>query len=79
VLCPAAVRHAFDHFAKAYWMTRNPAPKAVVDAVLKKSLDAGDYQSALAAASGEYWMAISASGPSATWARQYRFCASLFA
>jgi cyclohexadienyl dehydratase len=45
VLCPAAVRHAFDHFAKAYWMTRNPAPKAAVDAVLKKSLDAGDYQS----------------------------------
>jgi cyclohexadienyl dehydratase len=52
VLCSAAVPQAFDHFAKACWMTRDPALKAAVDAVLKKSLDAGDYQRALAAAAG---------------------------
>jgi cyclohexadienyl dehydratase len=53
VLCPAAVSNSFDHFDKAYWMTRDPALKAAVDAALKKSLDAGEYQKALAAAAGE--------------------------
>jgi cyclohexadienyl dehydratase len=43
VLCPAAVTHAFDHFQKAFWMTRDPPLKAAVDGVLKKSLAAGDY------------------------------------
>jgi cyclohexadienyl dehydratase len=52
VLCPAVVPNTFDHFDKAYWMTRDPALKAAVDAVLKKSLDAGDYQRALAAIAG---------------------------
>jgi cyclohexadienyl dehydratase len=49
-LCPAAMPQAFDHFDKAYWMTRDPALKAAIDAVVKKSLDAGDYQRALAEA-----------------------------
>jgi cyclohexadienyl dehydratase len=53
VLCAAAVPDAFDHFDKAYWMTRDEALKAAVDAVLKKKLDAGDYQKALAAAAGQ--------------------------
>jgi len=50
LLCPAAVPDAFDHFDKAYWMTHDQALKAAVDAVVTKSLDAGDYQRALAAA-----------------------------
>jgi cyclohexadienyl dehydratase len=50
VLCPAKVRDTFDHFDKAYWMTRDPALKAAVDAVVRKSLDAGEYQRALAGA-----------------------------
>ncbi len=53
LLCPAAVPDAFDHFSKAYWMTRDRALKAAVDAVVTKSLDAGDYRRALAAAAGE--------------------------
>jgi cyclohexadienyl dehydratase len=53
VLCPALVSNSFDHFDKAYWMTRDPALKAAVDAALKKSLDAGAYQKALAAAAGQ--------------------------
>ncbi len=53
LLCPAVVPDAFDHFNKAYWMTRDQALKAAVDAVVKKSLGAGDYQRALAAAAGE--------------------------
>jgi cyclohexadienyl dehydratase len=53
LLCPAAVPDAFDHFNKAYWMTRDRALKAAVDAAVTKSLDAGDYQRALAAAAGE--------------------------
>ena len=53
VLCPAAVPRAFDHFDKAYWMTPDPSLKAAVDAVLKQSLDAGDYQRALAAPAGK--------------------------
>jgi len=53
VLCPAAVSRAFDHFDKAYWMTPDPSLKAAVDAVLKQSLDAGDYQRALAAPAGK--------------------------
>jgi cyclohexadienyl dehydratase len=48
VLCPAAVTQAFDQFDKAYWMTRDPALKATIDAVLRKSLEAGDYKRALA-------------------------------
>jgi len=50
VLCPAAVRDTFDHFDKAYWMTRDGELKSAVDAWLKKSLDAGEYQRALQAA-----------------------------
>lgn len=53
LLCPAAVPDAFDHFDKAYWMTRDQALKAAVDAVVTKSLDAGDYRRALAAAARE--------------------------
>jgi hypothetical protein len=41
-LCPAAVPHAFDHFDKACWVTRDPPLKAAVDAALKKSLEAGE-------------------------------------
>ena len=44
VLCPADVPQAFDHFVKAYWMTPDPPLKAAVDAVVTKSLNAGDYQ-----------------------------------
>jgi cyclohexadienyl dehydratase len=50
VLCPAAVSAPFDHFDKAYWMTHDEALKAAVDTALKKKLDAGDYEKALAAA-----------------------------
>ena len=53
ILCPAAVADSFDHLDKAYWMTRDPALKAAVDDWLTKSLAAGDYQNALAAAAGE--------------------------
>jgi len=49
VLCPAAVTHAFDYFEKAFWMTRDPPLKDAVDAVLKKSLEAGDWLHDLAA------------------------------
>lgn len=51
-LCPAGVPEPFNHFDNAYWMTRDSALKAAVDAVVKKSLDAGDYQRALAGAVG---------------------------
>ena len=50
VLCPAAVADSFDHFDKAYWMTRDPALKTAVDTWLTQSLAAGDYQKALATA-----------------------------
>jgi cyclohexadienyl dehydratase len=50
VLCPAAVSAPFDHFDKAYWMTRDPALKAAVDAWLDPALRAGQYDQALAAA-----------------------------
>ena len=50
ILCPAAVAGPFDHFDKAYWMTRDPALKEAVDAWLKRSLAAGQYDKALAAA-----------------------------
>ena len=53
VLCPAAVPEPFDHFDKAYWMTRDDALKAAVDAVLKKEVGAGAYQKALAAAADQ--------------------------
>ena len=45
--------NAFDYFEKAFWMTRDPPLKAAVDAVPKKSLEAGDYQRALAAPAGK--------------------------
>jgi cyclohexadienyl dehydratase len=41
---------SFDHFDKAYWMTRDPALKEAVDAWLRASLAAGQYDKALAAA-----------------------------
>jgi len=50
VLCPADVADSFDHFDKAYWMTRDKALKSAVDAWLEKALKSGDYQKALAAA-----------------------------
>jgi cyclohexadienyl dehydratase len=50
VLCPAAVKDSFDHADKAYWMTKDAALKAAVDAWLVKALAAGDYDKALAAA-----------------------------
>jgi cyclohexadienyl dehydratase len=50
VLCPAAVPDSFDHFDKAYWMTRDPALKAAVDAWLAGALAAGQYEKALAEA-----------------------------
>lgn len=53
VLCPAAVPEPFDHFNKAYWMTRDPALKAAVDSALNKRLSVGDYQKALAAAADD--------------------------
>ncbi|HEX3441606.1 MAG TPA: transporter substrate-binding domain-containing protein [Pseudolabrys sp.] len=53
VLCPAAVADSFDHFDKAYWMTRDSVLKNAVDAWLEKALKAGDYQKALAAAADD--------------------------
>jgi cyclohexadienyl dehydratase len=53
VLCPAAVADSFEHFDKAYWMTRDKALKDAVDAWLEKALKAGDYQKALAAAADD--------------------------
>jgi cyclohexadienyl dehydratase len=53
VLCPAAVTDSFDHFDKAYWMTRDAALKDAVDAWLRQSLAAGDYAKALAAAGSD--------------------------
>jgi cyclohexadienyl dehydratase len=50
ILCPAVVPDSFDHFDKAYWMTRDPALKQAVDAWLKQSLEAGQYKKALAGA-----------------------------
>lgn len=50
ILCPATVPDSFDHFDKAYWMTRDPALKAAVDAWLEQSLQSGQYEKALAAA-----------------------------
>ena len=50
VLCPATVKDSFDHFDKAYWMTKDQALKDAVDAWLKKSLAARDYDKALAKA-----------------------------
>ena len=53
VLCPATVADSFDHFDKAYWMTRDKALKDAVDAWLARSLAAGAYQKALAAAADD--------------------------
>ncbi len=50
ILCPATVSDSFDHFDKAYWMTRDPALKQAVDAWLEQALQAGRYEQALAAA-----------------------------
>jgi cyclohexadienyl dehydratase len=50
VLCPVAVPDSFDHVDKAYWMTRDPALKAAVDAWLDKAIAGGDYARALEAA-----------------------------
>ena len=44
VLCAAEVTRAFDHFDKAYWMTRDPALKTAVDAVVRKNLENGAYR-----------------------------------
>jgi cyclohexadienyl dehydratase len=53
VLCPAPVPDSFDHFDKAYWMTRDTALKEAVDVWLEKVLKAGDYDKALAEAAGD--------------------------
>jgi cyclohexadienyl dehydratase len=50
VLCPAAVADSFDHFDKAFWMTRDASLRQAVDAWLKSALAAGAYERALAAA-----------------------------
>ncbi len=50
VLCPATVADSFDHFDKAYWMTRDAALKDAVDAWLQRSLASGDYTKALGTA-----------------------------
>jgi cyclohexadienyl dehydratase len=52
-LCPAAVADTFDHFDKAYWMSRDAALKEAVDAWLRRSLDSGHYVRALAAAAAD--------------------------
>jgi cyclohexadienyl dehydratase len=49
VLCPADVPHAFNHFDKAYWMTRDSSLRAAVNAFVKKIIDTGAYQRELAA------------------------------
>ena len=53
VLCAAMVPDTFDHFDKAYWMTRDSALKRAVDGWLEKALKAGDYDKALAAAAND--------------------------
>jgi cyclohexadienyl dehydratase len=47
------VTDSFDHFDKAYWMTRDAALKDAVDAWLQRSLAAGDYAKALATAAAD--------------------------
>lgn len=53
VLCAAKVPGPFDHFDKAYWMTRDGALKQAIDRWLTQSLKAGDYDKALADAANE--------------------------
>ena len=53
VLCAAKVPGTFDHFDKAYWMTRDSALKEAIDGWLTKSLKAGDYDKALADAAND--------------------------
>ena len=53
VLCAAKVSGPFDHFDKAYWMTRDGALKEAVDGWLTKAVKAGDYDKALAAAAND--------------------------
>lgn len=53
VLCAAKVPESFDHFDKAYWMTRDNDLRATVDAWLTRALKAGDYDKALADAARE--------------------------
>jgi cyclohexadienyl dehydratase len=50
ILCAASVFGPFDHFDKAYWMTKDPALKAAVDAWLRQALQSGLYDKALAEA-----------------------------
>lgn len=47
VLCPAAVPDAFDHAAKAYWMTKDQSLKDAVDKWLTDCLKNGCYEAAL--------------------------------
>jgi cyclohexadienyl dehydratase len=48
ILCAATVPAPFDHFDKAYWMTRDPRLKAAVDDLVTKALASGAYRKALA-------------------------------
>jgi cyclohexadienyl dehydratase len=48
VLCPGAVSDSFDHSEKAFWMTRDPALRAAVDAWLTPVVQSGRYEKALA-------------------------------
>jgi cyclohexadienyl dehydratase len=50
-LCPANVAEPFDHYEKAYLMSRDPELKEAVDAWLVKSLESGRFKRALADAS----------------------------
>ncbi len=47
-LCPANVAEPFDHYEKAYLMSRDPELKQAVDAWLVRSLDYGRFKQALA-------------------------------
>ena len=47
ILCAAAAPGDFDPVEKAYWMSRDPALKAAVDAWLERCLKAGCYQQIL--------------------------------
>ena len=49
VLCAADVKAPFNHFDKAYWMTKDPALKAAVDKWLTQAQADGTAEKALAA------------------------------
>jgi cyclohexadienyl dehydratase len=53
ILCPAVVSDSFDHTEKAYWMTRDPALKAAVDAWLSPIVRSGRYEKALTEAASK--------------------------